>query len=368
MFDSEGNTLLKRQIDLHREKACFTIVPKDVFLNRKRRWSKKYPIRVEVGGTEFFLFSNVSRFKQEWFFRLREASSGTKTRTLIKRQERFFAYMQRYFPSEPLHSSSTQHAGTSSISSVTSRVGTGSVGTTAAHHHHPAKSSRHSSQRKQRVDEGKVEFHSKSSGMDRQEEESGGDPAISISSVHLPSHRRKPQEQSITSSSSSSLSGPVSEHQLGRSPSIRSVSSSIASVEGGGTLANPQGQSSSSSAVPPSFESNWMNALTARLFWDVWHEERWKKWIMSRIQRKLVRIKTPGFLDPLLLTDIEVGDSMPVINRLHEGPYLRVDGVWVYLDVTYEGLFVMTIKTRLKLGRGRGEGEKGTEMKNVKHK
>ena len=111
-----------------------------------------------------------------------------------------------------------------------------------------------------------------------------------------------------------------------------------------------------------------MNALTARLFWDVWHEERWKNWIMSRIQRKLVRIKTPGFLDPLLLTDIEVGDSMPVINRLHEGPYLRVDGVWVYLDVTYEGLFVMTIKTRLKLGRGRGEGEKGTEMKSVKHK
>jgi hypothetical protein len=109
--------------------------------------------------------------------------------------------------------------------------------------------------------------------------------------------------------------------------------------------------------------------VSARIFWDVWHEERWKKWIVSRIERKLVRIKTPRFLDPLQLTDIAIGESMPVINRLSEGPYLKVDGVWVFFDVEYEGEFVMTIKTRLKLGQWRKgeEEEKGTELKAMKH-
>lgn len=117
---------------------------------------------------------------------------------------------------------------------------------------------------------------------------------------------------------------------------------------------------------PAPLETDWINVLAARLCWDVWHEKRWKDWIMCRIQRKLVRIKTPGFLENLELTDIAIGNKMPVVNRLHEGPYVKVDGVWVYLDVTYEGLFVMTIKTKLKLG-GSQEEEKGTEMKFMKH-
>ena len=83
---------------------------------------------------------------------------------------------------------------------------------------------------------------------------------------------------------------------------------------------------------------------------------------MTRIQKKLVRIKTPGFMESLQLTDVAIGNKMPVINRLCEGPYVKVDGVWVFLDVTYEGLFVMTIKTKLKLGQGQKEN-KGTEMK-----
>ena len=83
--------------------------------------------------------------------------------------------------------------------------------------------------------------------------------------------------------------------------------------------------------------------------------------MMTRIQKKLIRIKTPAILESLKLTDVALGDKMPVVNRLHEGPFVRVDGVWVYLDVTYQGLFVMTIETKLRLGQRQEEG-KGTEM------
>ncbi len=79
---------------------------------------------------------------------------------------------------------------------------------------------------------------------------------------------------------------------------------------------------------------------------------------MTRIQRKLIRVKTPSFMEKLLLTDVQLGNDMPMINHLHDGPKLDLDGVWVFLDVTYRGSFVMTIETKLKLGAGRKEAEK----------
>ena len=82
----------------------------------------------------------------------------------------------------------------------------------------------------------------------------------------------------------------------------------------------------------------------------------------GRIQRKLIRVKTPSFMDQLRLKEVHVGRDMPVINRLHAGPELRLDGIWVYLDVTFRGSFVMTIETKLKLG---ATGEEGVTMKAV---
>ena len=98
----------------------------------------------------------------------------------------------------------------------------------------------------------------------------------------------------------------------------------------------------------PPKHTDWINALAARLCWDVWHEKRWKDWVMTKIQKKLCRVKTPSFMEQLQLTDVQLGNDMPVINYLYEGPKLDLDGIWVYLDVTYTGLFVMTIETKLK--------------------
>ena len=344
VLDAEGDILVKKAFDLSRENCRITISPQDVFENRKRRWSKKYPIRLEIGSFEIFLFANVSRFKQEWFFRLREAVQGTKTEELIKKQKEFYRYMQRYFPPEPLRHTSLHTASMSSHRSAT--ASTSATQRTARQH----------AQRKHRahVDVGAVQFSSTST-IEEEDEASGG--SISISQSQGPGSRHYQREHSVASSTLSAGTS-VSEH-TGRPLPTHSLSTTSGTV----------GTSFSSFPEPPLLgSSNWINALTARLYWDVWHETRWKDWIVSRIQRKLVRIKTPRFLDPLQLTDIAIGDSMPVINRLYEGPFLRPDGVWVYLDVTYEGLFVMTIKTKLKLGQGKGEEEeKGRELKSVKH-
>ena len=331
VWNSDSEVVLKKTYDLCDESCRITIVPQDVFQNRKRRWSKKYPIRVEVDGFVFFLFSDTSRNKEEWFRRLREAASGTTTQQLTDRLKAFFQYMQQYFlHHKPLRPSHTTRTASSSTATRT-----------AAPYKH--------SQKKHKP-EGTVQF---SSGEDVE----AGSVSISRSQSSQPGHFLS----SISSSSSVFLSEPTpgnpslnSDHFGGRPLCVSSVNTLASGLE---AVATPR----PSPLGPSHLETDWINALAARLCWDVWHEERWKLWIMSRIQKKLLRIKTP-FMESLQLTDIAIGDKMPVINRLYEGPYVKMDGVWVYLDVTYEGLFVMTIKTKLKLGLRRVE-EKGTEMK-----
>ena len=346
VWTSDSEVVLKETYDLHKEKCRITIVPQDVFSNRKRRWSKKYPIRIEVNDFEFFLFSNTSRKKEEWFRRLREAAEGTTTQQLIERQMSFFQYMQQYFPHEPLRPS---HG--SSFKPTTSST-TRSTGA-------PSRQQ----QRRQKSNVGSVQF---SNSTSREDFDNG---SISIkSSTSQPDHATT-ITSSVSSISSYGVTSPNEHHELyhtskssdGRALSVSSAHTfSINSASDYVVTSQP--------VSSPPLETDWINVLAARLCWDVWNEQRWKDWIMCRIQKKLVRIKTPGFLESLELTDIAIGNKMPVVNRLYEGPYVNVDGVWVYLDVTYEGLFVMTIKTKLKLHVGQSqEEEKGTEMKFMKH-
>ena len=108
--------------------------------------------------------------------------------------------------------------------------------------------------------------------------------------------------------------------------------------------------------LPAAKETDWMNVFIARLCWDVWHEEFWKKWTKTRIQNVLSRVTTPSFMEKLQVTDVKLGMDTPVINHLVEGPILDPEGTWVYLDITYTGSFTMTIETKLKLTlNGMGE-------------
>ncbi|KAL5473362.1 hypothetical protein EMCRGX_G027838 [Ephydatia muelleri] len=106
---------------------------------------------------------------------------------------------------------------------------------------------------------------------------------------------------------------------------------------------------SSKVTVPVAKETDWMNVFIARLCWDVWHEDFWKKWATAKIQNVLSRVTTPSFMEKLKVSDVKLGMDTPVINKLVEGPILDPEGTWVYLDITYTGSFTMTIETKLKL-------------------
>ena len=300
-------------VHLHQQKAFVHILPEEVAQNRKRRWSKKFPIviswRENDTARTLYLFTPTSRDKEEWFRRLRHAAEGTTYDQIVQKLTEFYQYMGKYMPKankKPRAETSSQKAQprTTQTHSQSHHPKTSSSSHSKARHHSGKRSSsKHASA------SGAVKF----SMTTEQDEE---DDFVNISKM-------TPEQQRA-----------------------------IAARNRRAGSSEPQTQNSlqASSDVPrPTLPLGWITAGMARLVWDIWHEVRWKNWATSRIQRKLIRIKTPSFLEPLKVTEVHMGLDMPVIKRAHKPPKVDHRGVWVYLEVEYCGSFTMTIETKLKL-------------------
>jgi len=90
------------------------------------------------------------------------------------------------------------------------------------------------------------------------------------------------------------------------------------------------------------------NALVGRIFFDFFNSPDWTIKIQNMIQKKLDSIKRPKFIDALVVRDVCLGNVMPVIQRV-SSPVIDTQGLWVDLDLTYEGNFALTIETKLNL-------------------
>lgn len=124
-------------------------------------------------------------------------------------------------------------------------------------------------------------------------------------------------------------------------------------------LVAPKGSSASSAlgspqtnTVAPGVKSDtqWLNVLIGRLFYDVFTQQEWADRVRRRMQKKLSRIKVPFFMEELTVTDIHLGSQLPYVRRTSEA-VVDKRGVWVDLDVTYNGAFYMTLSTKLNLMR-----------------
>lgn len=351
-----------------------SIVPLEVAQNRKRRWSKKFPILITCpsGPRKFkaYLFSPTAREKEDWFRRLRSAANGFTSEQLMDKQKQFFAYMHKYFPSDMLRGISLRPA---TFRAAPRRRTSGHGNTTRSTHHRNMASTL-------------VQFSKAADNDDYLEdsEPSGGVNITRAKTVQKskPSSSDYPPMQSSMTSLSSSPSHQGSNFKrdpsLTRTPPLTDREKDKFEVvdypPGHYSITDDNVVRSPASSLPRSVRTGtesspnqWLNSIAARLCWDVWNEQRWKDWVMTRIQKKLIRVKTPSFMEQLRLTNIDIGSDMPMVNQLIGGPRLDLQGIWIYLDVTYQGKFVMTIETKMKLGaketrNGEEDGKQMTTM------
>lgn len=116
----------------------------------------------------------------------------------------------------------------------------------------------------------------------------------------------------------------------------------------------------------------WFNMFLARILYDPMHDSYWIKQVQEKIQKKLSAIKVPTFMESLLVSNVELSESVPMLEKTCL-PKLNCDGIWVDLDINYKGTFKMTIDTKINLIRlknyyGAIQKSEGSEVPEVLEK
>lgn len=100
-------------------------------------------------------------------------------------------------------------------------------------------------------------------------------------------------------------------------------------------------------------QTRWLNALIGRVFLGLYKTSRLEDLIKAKIRRKISRVPKPTFITSILLQDVTLGNSAPIVinPRLKE---MTVDGsLTLEADVKYSGSFraVIAAVARIDLGQ-----------------
>ncbi|XP_067858944.1 testis-expressed protein 2 [Heptranchias perlo] len=93
---------------------------------------------------------------------------------------------------------------------------------------------------------------------------------------------------------------------------------------------------------------SWINAVIGRIFWDFLREKYWADQVAYKVQKKLSKIRLPYFMNELTLTELDMGTLLPVVIRT-SSPSVNQKGLWVDLEIAYNGALQMTLETKMNL-------------------
>ncbi|GME74829.1 unnamed protein product [Ambrosiozyma monospora] len=93
--------------------------------------------------------------------------------------------------------------------------------------------------------------------------------------------------------------------------------------------------------------TKWFNAFVGRIFLGLYQTEEFKFFIKKKVEMRLNKIKTPGFLDDILITHIDVGHSAPFLTN-PKFQSLNTEGeTKIELNLLYQGGLSITLATKL---------------------
>lgn len=98
--------------------------------------------------------------------------------------------------------------------------------------------------------------------------------------------------------------------------------------------------------------TKWLNALLGRLFLSLQQTDTLNKFIHEKICKKLNKIKTPGFLDDLVVEKVDVGDSAPLFTSPELLELSPEGSTKIAIDVQYRGNLAIIIATKASINLG----------------
>lgn len=99
-------------------------------------------------------------------------------------------------------------------------------------------------------------------------------------------------------------------------------------------------------------QTKWLNALMGRLFLSLQKTDVMRDYLVSRIEKKLNKLKTPGFLDKFQITKVNAGHGAPFITFPVLKEISPEGDLLISLYMQYKGGMSIQLATKLNLNLG----------------
>ncbi|OWB62280.1 hypothetical protein B5S29_g3203 [[Candida] boidinii] len=98
--------------------------------------------------------------------------------------------------------------------------------------------------------------------------------------------------------------------------------------------------------------TKWLNALIGRLFLSVYQTDDFEAYIRANIENKIQKIKTPGFLDDIVIRKLDVGHSAPSLTFPKLKTLSPEGELQVESNFLYQGGLTVEVSTKLFVNLG----------------